>query len=136
MYNNHTAKFFKANKKTDSYAEQIEVGERRFRPNIADDEDLMDQKVYGGKKISRKDLLKAAVDSESEEDESMDDGNEESEQEEDDDESGEVLDDESEIEDDIPQQPSKKSKRPTAQIEDNDNDEDNIDMALSQLKKD
>ena len=54
LYNSHTSKFFKANKKTDSYAEQIEVGERRIRPNIADDEDLLDQKVYGGKKVTRK----------------------------------------------------------------------------------
>jgi len=57
LYNSHTAKFFKANKKTDSYADQIEVGQRRIRQNIADDEDLLDQKVYGGKKITRKDLL-------------------------------------------------------------------------------
>ena len=89
LYNNHTAKFFKANKKTDSYADQIEIGERRIRPNIADDEDLMDQKVYGGKKVSRKELQKKVEESEEDSEEIDDDDDESMEGEYDDEESGE-----------------------------------------------
>jgi hypothetical protein len=37
---------------------------------------LLDQKIYGGKKITRKDLLKAAVDSESDEIDEDDDDDE------------------------------------------------------------
>ena len=48
---NHTAKFFKPNKKTDDYAKQIEVGERRIRSLEGPLEEL-DQKVYGGKRVS------------------------------------------------------------------------------------
>ena len=138
LYNNHTAKFFKANKKTDSYADQIEIGERRIRPNIADDEDL--QKVYGGMKVSRKELQKKVEEvSEDEygEDESMEGeyDDEESAEQSDDDEH--ILDDESEIEDDLPADTKKHKGRQQVQDSEGENDEeDNIDMALSQLKRD
>ena len=50
----HTGKFFKQDKKTDSYADTIEVGQRKIRAGI--DESELDQAVYGGKKVSRKEL--------------------------------------------------------------------------------
>ena len=67
----HTGKFFKANKVTDSYAETIEVGERKIRGGIEELE--LDQAIYGGKKVSRKELEQQ---SEDEEDEDFDDDEE------------------------------------------------------------
>jgi len=55
LYKSHTQKFFKADKKTDSYAETIEVGERRLRANIDELGDL-DQVIYGAKAVSRQKL--------------------------------------------------------------------------------
>lgn len=52
----HTSKFFKADKLTDSYANTIEIGERKIRPAGIDESEL-EQAIYGGKKVSRKDLL-------------------------------------------------------------------------------
>ena len=49
----HTHKYFKADKKTDSYADQVEVGTRRLRTGIDD----MDAHVYGGKAVSRAALV-------------------------------------------------------------------------------
>jgi len=54
----HTHKFFKPDKRTDDYARQVEVGERRIR--TAADMDELDQKVYGGKRVSREDIRAAA----------------------------------------------------------------------------
>ena len=89
----HTHKFFKPDKRTDDYARQVEVGERRIR--TAADMDELDQKVYGGKRVSREDIMAAKVvaDEDSEEaGESYDD----EEEMEDDDEEMEEEDDESE----------------------------------------
>ena len=74
---NHTTKFFKPNKKTDSYAATVEVGERRIRPAVIGEEDELDQRVYGGKRVSRQEmLLRRAQESEEgsddEEDEEID----------------------------------------------------------------
>ena len=55
----HTHKFFKPDKRTDDYARQVEVGERRIR--TAADMDELDQKVYGGKRVSREDIRVAVV---------------------------------------------------------------------------
>lgn len=46
----HTHKFFKGDKKTDSYADTIEIGTRRIRGDITEE---LDEKVYGGKKVNR-----------------------------------------------------------------------------------
>jgi len=68
----HTHKFFKPNKHTDDYAKQVEVGERRIR--TATDMDELDQKVYGGKRVSREDMAaKVVADDSDEEVESYDD---------------------------------------------------------------
>ena len=98
----HTHKFFKPNKHTDDYAKQVEVGERRIRTAAADMDEL-DQKVYGGKRVSREDMaakvLVAADDSDSDEEaESYDD--EEDREDEDDDEEmeGESMENDEEIE--------------------------------------
>ena len=88
----HTHKFFKPNKHTDDYAKQVEVGERRIR--TAKDMDELDQKVYGGKRVSREDMaVKVVADDSDEEVESYDD--EEDMEDEDDDEEmeGEFMED-------------------------------------------
>lgn len=138
LYNSHTSKFFKANKKTDSYAEQIEVGERRIRTNIADDEDLLDQKVYGGKKVTRKQLVQLpSSDEEEDVDDLMDDEEEGEEGSYGDDDEDMEEEDESEIEDDLPPQklPKKRLQSSENEEDDDDNGED-IDKALKQLKQD
>lgn len=71
----HTHKFFKADKKTDSYADQVEVGTRRLRTGIDD----MDAKVYGGRAVSR-DALAQRPSYGSEEDDDDDDDMEEMEE--------------------------------------------------------
>ena len=67
----HTSKFFKADKLTDSYANTIEIGERKIRPAGIDESEL-EQAVYGGKKVSRKDLDNKSDDDYDEEIESDD----------------------------------------------------------------
>jgi hypothetical protein len=47
---NHTKNFLKKNE-SDSYAKTIEVGERKIKGDID-----LDDLIYGGKKISRKEL--------------------------------------------------------------------------------
>ena len=69
----HTHKFFKPNKHTDDYAKQVEVGERRIR-TAAPDMDELDQKVYGGKRVSREDMaakVLVVADDDSDEDEEV-----------------------------------------------------------------
>jgi hypothetical protein len=83
----HTHKFFKADKKTDGYTASVEVGERRIRDGVEE----LDQRVYGGQKVSRKDLFKglpADIDSDDIEDLEDEDEDEEVEGEDDDDEEG------------------------------------------------
>lgn len=47
---NHTNQFFKSTE-TDQYADNVEIGERKIKGDID-----LDDLIYGGKKISRKDL--------------------------------------------------------------------------------
>jgi hypothetical protein len=68
---NHTHKFFKASKKTDEYAKTVEVGERRIRPAINMDDLDLDQKIYGGKRVSRENMNKQ-MEKEDEDDEEID----------------------------------------------------------------
>lgn len=119
---NHTQKFFKADKKTDAYADQIEVGERRLRQGLEEME--LDEKIYGGKKISRKELLNAAESEEESEDEDDDDD-------EDMEDDMEEMEDESEIEDDME---SEGSEKPKAKQGHEDGEEEDLDLALKQLK--
>ena len=101
---NHTHKFFKPNKNTDDYAKQVEVGERRIR-TAAPDMDELDQKVYGGKRVSREDMAAKVLvtdDPDSDEDEEIEsyDDEEDREDEGDDEEEmeGESMEDGEEIE--------------------------------------
>ena len=73
------------------------MGERRLKPQGIDESEL-DQAVYGGKKISRKDLFSHSKDDSDDVDEDMDDS--EMDFDEDDDEEGESDDDMEEMEDD------------------------------------
>jgi hypothetical protein len=90
----HTHKFFKPNKHTDDYAKQVEVGERRIR--TATDMDELDQKVYGGKRVSREDMAAKVVadDSDSEEEvESYDDEDDMEDEDDDEEMEGESMED-------------------------------------------
>ena len=101
----HTHKFFKPNKHTDDYAKQVEVGERRIR-TAATDMDELDQKVYGGKRVSREDmaakvLAVASDDSDSDSNEEVESYDDEEDMEDEDDEEemeGESIESDEEIE--------------------------------------
>ena len=81
------------NKKTDAYAAQVEVGERRIRPALDMDDLDLDQKVYGGKRVSREDIGKKNVAESDDDDEEIDSeeyGDEEDMEDDVDDEEGEI----------------------------------------------
>lgn len=124
----HTHKFFKPDKRTDDYARQVEVGERRIR--TAADMDELDQKVYGGKRVSREDIREAARvvadDDSDEEDVEADDDEEMEEEVEDDDESEEAS------EGDL--LPKKRTKEAVSEDDDED-EEGGLDAALRRLKE-
>lgn len=46
----HTSQFFNSKPEVD---DGVELNERKFRPNIADLMDDLDQKVYSAKRVSR-----------------------------------------------------------------------------------
>lgn len=50
---NHTKQFFKKDEGGDDYAQNVEIGERKIKGDLTDELDML---VYGGKKVTRKDL--------------------------------------------------------------------------------
>ena len=132
----HTHKFFKADKRTDDYARQVEVGERRIR--TAADMDELDQKVYGGKRVSREDIREAArVVADEDSDEAGKSYDDEEDVEEDDDEEMEEEvedDDESEEASEGDLLPKKRTKEAVSE-DDNEDEEGGLDAALRRLKE-
>jgi protein AATF/BFR2 len=135
----HTHKFFKADKRTDDYARQVEVGERRIR--TAADMDELDQKVYGGKRVSREDISRAAVvaDEDSGSDEAGESYDDEEDMEDDDEEMEEesMEEDEDESEEGLPKVPKKLEKEAAAAVseDDEEDEEGGLDAALRRLKE-
>ena len=52
---NHTKQFYKSTEKAADYDKEVEIGEKRIKGDLQMMNEL-DELVYGGKKVTRKDL--------------------------------------------------------------------------------